>query len=47
MNQRDKLIRILFAKFNILEMENKNLSRPLQDGNINKLRSAFVPIFVP
>ena len=43
----NKLIKNLFAKVNRLEMENKNLSRPLQEGDPNQFRCPFVPIFLP
>ena len=43
----DKLIKNISTKFNILEIENKNLSRPLHEGNPNQFRRPFVPIFFP
>ena len=46
-DEMDKLIKSLSAKFNILEMQNNNLSRPLQEGNPNEFRHPFVPIFFP
>ena len=46
MNEMDKLIKSLFAKVNILEMDNKNLSRCLQEGNPNKFKNPFVAIFL-
>ena len=41
-----KLIKNLSAKINMLEMDNKNQNRSLQEGNPNKFRRPFVPIFL-
>ena len=46
MDEMNKIIKKLSAKVNRLEMENKNLSRPLQEGNLNQLRCHFVAIFL-
>ena len=47
MDEMNKIIQNLSAKVNILEMENKNLSQPLQEGNPNQFRWPFVPRFLP
>ena len=47
MDEMNKIIQNLSAKVNILEMENKNLSRPLQEGNPNQFRHLFVSRFMP
>ena len=43
MDDMNKVIKNLSAKVNRLEMENKNLSRPMHEGNPNQFRKAFVP----
>ena len=47
MDDMNKLIKKLSAKVNRLEMENKNLSRPVHEGNPNQFRKPFVPRFIP
>ena len=47
MDDMNKLIKNLSAKVNRLEMENKNLSRPVHEGNPNQCRNPFVPRFIP
>ena len=47
MDDMNKLIKNLSAKVNRLEMENKNLSRPVHEGNPNQFRKPFVPRFIP
>ena len=47
MDDMNKLMKNLFAKLNILEMENKNLSWPVHEGNPNQFRKPFVPRFIP
>ena len=47
MDEMNNLIKNLSTKVNRLEMENKNLSRPLQEGNPNQFRRDFVPRFFP
>ena len=47
MDDTNKLIKNLSTKVNRLEMENINLSQPLQEGNPNQFRRPFVPIFLP
>ena len=42
-----KIIKNLSTKVNRLEMENKNLNIPLQEGNTNQFRRPFVPRFLP
>ena len=43
----NKLIKNLSAKVNRIEMENKNLSRPMHEGNPNQFRRPFVQRFIP
>ena len=47
MDEMNKLIKNLSMKVNRLEMENKNISIPLQEGNPNQFRRPFVPRFLP
>ena len=47
MDDMKKLIKNLSAKVNRLEMENKNLSRPVHEGNPNQYKRSFVPRFIP
>ena len=47
MSMGNSLDKNLSAKSNRIEMENKNLSRPLQEGNPNQFICPFVPIFLP
>ena len=46
MDDMNKLIKNLSAKVNRLEMENKNLSRHVHEGNPNQFRKPFVPRFI-
>ena len=46
MEDMNKLIKNLCAKVNRLEMENKNLSRPMHEGNPNQFRRPFAPRFI-
>ena len=47
MDDMNKLIKNLSAKVNRLEIENKNLSRLVHEGNPNQFRKPFVPSFIP
>ena len=47
MDEMTKLIKNLSTKINMLEMDNKNQNRSLQEGNPNQFRCPFVPIFLP
>ena len=47
MDDMNKLIKNMSTKVNRLEMENKNLSRPVHEGNPNQFRRPFVPRFIP
>ena len=47
MDDMNKLIKKLLAKVNRLEMENKNMSRLVHEGNPNQFRKPFVPRFIP